>query len=182
MSWWLMHGKQLLQTQTQIQDTTSAGGIMTAACQIPYSNRSFTCMSSLTICDCKHVEVLVQCRVPDLARLYVLCSRIQALEALKGAFRDYIGRTGLALVLDEEKVSPCPALPCPVLPCPALGQSTQLCHAALHLQFCMPTGPSMMSSTANEQYADKYCPTHQQHVMGNILLCTLCCMVCMCRW
>ncbi|KAA6417758.1 MAG: ubiquitin- cullin 4 [Trebouxia sp. A1-2] len=42
-------------------------------------------------------------RVPDLARLYVLCARIQALEPLKAAFRDHIGRTGLALVLDEEK-------------------------------------------------------------------------------
>ena len=42
--------------------------------------------------------------MPDLARLYVLCARIQALEPLKAAFRDYIGRTGLALVLDEEKV------------------------------------------------------------------------------
>ncbi len=40
----------------------------------------------------------------DLARLYVLCARIQALESLKAAFRDYIGRTGLALVLDEQKV------------------------------------------------------------------------------
>ncbi len=45
-----------------------------------------------------------KCRVTDLARLYVLCARIQALEPLKTAFRDYIGRTGLALVLDEEKV------------------------------------------------------------------------------
>ena len=44
------------------------------------------------------------CRVADLARLYALCARIQALEPLKIAFRDYIGRTGLALVLDEEKV------------------------------------------------------------------------------
>ena len=132
-------------------------------------------MSFLTVHNCKHVEVLMQCRVPDLARLYVLCSRIQALEALKGAFRDYIGRTGLALVLDEEKVSPCPALPCPALPCPAL-------PCPLHLLFCMPAGPSLMSTIADEQYADNYCPTHQQDVMGNILLCTLCCRVCMCRW
>ena len=44
------------------------------------------------------------CRVADLARLYVLCARIQELEPLRVAFREYIGRTGLALVLDEEKV------------------------------------------------------------------------------
>ena len=47
--------------------------------------------------------LLLNCRVTDLARLYTLCARIQALEPLKTAFRDYIGRTGLALVLDEEK-------------------------------------------------------------------------------
>lgn len=43
----------------------------------------------------------------DLARLYVLCARIQELEPLRVAFREYIGRTGLALVLDEEKVHTC---------------------------------------------------------------------------
>ncbi|DBA80768.1 hypothetical protein WJX77_001890 [Trebouxia sp. C0004] len=48
-------------------------------------------------------DLMTQKRVTDLARLYVLCARIQALEPLKAAFRDYIGRTGLALVLDEEK-------------------------------------------------------------------------------
>lgn len=52
----------------------------------------------------RHHCALQHCRVPDLARLYVLCARIQALEPLRVAFRDYIGRTGLALVLDEEKV------------------------------------------------------------------------------
>ena len=45
----------------------------------------------------------------DLARLYMLCARIQELEPLRVAFREYIGHTGLALVLDEEKVRSCQA-------------------------------------------------------------------------
>lgn len=43
-------------------------------------------------------------RVPDLARLYNLCGRIHALEPLRAAFRAYIKKAGLALIMDEEKV------------------------------------------------------------------------------
>lgn len=43
-------------------------------------------------------------RVPDLARLYNLCGRIHALDSLKAAFKAYIKKAGLALVMDEEKV------------------------------------------------------------------------------
>lgn len=39
----------------------------------------------------------------DLARMYRLCGRIKALEALKASFKSYIRKAGSALVLDEEK-------------------------------------------------------------------------------
>ncbi len=37
-------------------------------------------------------------------RLFTLCARIHALDALKAAFRAYIKKAGLALIMDEEKV------------------------------------------------------------------------------
>ena len=40
----------------------------------------------------------------DLGRLYALFSRVRALESLKVAFREYIKKTGLVLIMDEEKV------------------------------------------------------------------------------
>jgi cullin-4 len=48
--------------------------------------------------------LMAEQRVPDLARLYNLCGRIHALDALKAAFKAYIKKAGLALVMDEEKV------------------------------------------------------------------------------
>jgi cullin-4 len=42
-------------------------------------------------------------RYDDLARMYRLCGRIKALEALKASFKSYIRKAGSALVLDEEK-------------------------------------------------------------------------------
>lgn len=42
-------------------------------------------------------------RQEDLARLYVLCARIQAQEALRVAFRDYIKAVGAKIVKDEER-------------------------------------------------------------------------------
>ncbi len=48
--------------------------------------------------------MMADMRVPDLARLYNLCGRIHALEPLRAAFRAYIKKAGLALILDEEKV------------------------------------------------------------------------------
>lgn len=40
---------------------------------------------------------------PCFPRLYNLCARIHALDSLKAAFRAYIKKAGLALILDEEK-------------------------------------------------------------------------------
>ena len=42
----------------------------------------------------------------DLARLYTLCVRIHSLDRLKQSFRDYIRKSGLAIVMDEDKVRP----------------------------------------------------------------------------
>ena len=42
-------------------------------------------------------------RLADLARLYTLSARIHDLGNLKAAFRAYIRKTGLALILDEDK-------------------------------------------------------------------------------
>ena len=47
------------------------------------------------------------CRLADLARLYTLCVRIHSLDMLKQSFRDYIRKSGLAIVMDEDKVRPC---------------------------------------------------------------------------
>ena len=47
---------------------------------------------------------MAQRRLEDLARLYNLAARIHALDPLKAAFRAYIKSTGLALIMDEEKV------------------------------------------------------------------------------
>lgn len=49
--------------------------------------------------------LMAEGRVADLARLFGLCSRIHALDPLKAAFRAYIKKAGIALILDEEKVS-----------------------------------------------------------------------------
>ena len=49
-------------------------------------------------------SMMADMRVPDLARLYNLCGRIHALEPLRAAFRAYIKKAGLALIMDEEKV------------------------------------------------------------------------------
>ena len=40
-------------------------------------------------------------------RLFTLCARIHALDALKAAFRAYIKKAGLALIMDEEKARFC---------------------------------------------------------------------------
>ena len=48
--------------------------------------------------------MMADMRVGDLARLYNLCGRIHALEPLRAAFRAYIKKAGLALIMDEEKV------------------------------------------------------------------------------
>ncbi len=48
--------------------------------------------------------LMAEGRVPDLARLFGLCSRIHALDSLKAAFRAYIKKAGIALIMDEEKV------------------------------------------------------------------------------
>ena len=47
---------------------------------------------------------MAQRRLEDLARLYNLAARIHALDPVKAAFRAYIKSTGLALIMDEEKV------------------------------------------------------------------------------
>ncbi|BDA50712.1 Cullin-4 [Coccomyxa sp. Obi] len=47
--------------------------------------------------------LMAEGRVPDLARLFGLCSRIHALDSLKAAFRAYIKKAGIALIMDEEK-------------------------------------------------------------------------------
>lgn len=44
-------------------------------------------------------------RLSDLARLYALAARVGMLDALRLAFREYIKKTGTALVLDQEKDS-----------------------------------------------------------------------------
>lgn len=44
------------------------------------------------------------CRVKDLARLYGLCGRVLAHEALKASYKEYIKAAGLKIVKDEEKV------------------------------------------------------------------------------
>lgn len=38
--------------------------------------------------------------------MYSLFARVQALDAMRVAFKEHIKKTGLALVLDEEKVRP----------------------------------------------------------------------------
>ena len=45
-------------------------------------------------------------RKADLARMYSLFARVQALDAMRVAFKEHIKKMGLALVLDEEKVRP----------------------------------------------------------------------------
>mmetsp|Transcript_26924 Transcript_26924/g.58796 ORF Transcript_26924/g.58796 Transcript_26924/m.58796 type:complete len:739 (-) Transcript_26924:3390-5606(-) len=42
-------------------------------------------------------------RIEDLQRLYSLCARVSALDALRTTFREYIRTTGLKIVKDEEK-------------------------------------------------------------------------------
>lgn len=42
-------------------------------------------------------------RVEDLTRLYNLAGRIQTLEAVKQALRQYVRSAGSALIMDEEK-------------------------------------------------------------------------------
>lgn len=38
-------------------------------------------------------------------RLYSLCNRVNALEAVKAAYKEYIKSAGLKIVKDEEKVT-----------------------------------------------------------------------------
>ena len=45
--------------------------------------------------------------------MYALFARVQALDAMRVAFKEHIKKTGLALVLDEEKVT-CPACCLPI--------------------------------------------------------------------
>lgn len=56
-----------------------------------------------TVLDRGFEVMLAQNRLEDLARLYSLCLRINALEALRVAFRNFIRNTGSRIVLDEEK-------------------------------------------------------------------------------
>ena len=42
-------------------------------------------------------------RIEDLQRMYLLFSRVNALESLRQAISSYIRRTGQGIVLDEEK-------------------------------------------------------------------------------
>ena len=49
-------------------------------------------------------ELMTLRRLEDLARLYSLAARIHALDPVKAAFRAHIKSTGLALIMDEEKV------------------------------------------------------------------------------
>lgn len=63
---------------------------------------------------CDLCRLMAEGRVADLARLFGLASRIHALDAMKAAFRAYIKKAGLALIMSEEKVSHGPSL----LPCP----------------------------------------------------------------
>lgn len=56
-------------------------------------------------------ELMTLRRLEDLARLYSLAARIHALDPVKAAFRAYIKSTGLALIMDEEKVGPAVLLP-----------------------------------------------------------------------
>ena len=44
--------------------------------------------------------------------MYALFARVQALDAMRVAFKEHIKKTGLALVLDEEKVQTPSPLPC----------------------------------------------------------------------
>lgn len=51
--------------------------------------------------------LMAEQRIPDLARFYNLAARVQALPALKLRLKDYIRTSGLALIMDEEKVPIC---------------------------------------------------------------------------
>lgn len=42
-------------------------------------------------------------RVEDLQRMYILFSRVNALESLRQSLSQYIRRTGQSIVMDEEK-------------------------------------------------------------------------------
>ena len=53
-------------------------------------------------------SLMAEQRIPDLARFYNLAARVQALPALKLRLKDFIRTSGLALIMDEEKV---PLLP-----------------------------------------------------------------------
>ena len=48
--------------------------------------------------------LMAEQRILDLARFYTLAARVQALPALKQRLKDYIRTSGLALIMDEEKV------------------------------------------------------------------------------
>ncbi len=78
-------------------------------------------------------ELMTLRRLTDLARLYSLATRIHALDPLKAAFRAYIKSTGLALILDEEKVAPCPYVAaCRLLPRLGLGYGHQVYGPGAH--------------------------------------------------
>eukprot|EP00891_Asterochloris_glomerata_P003718 jgi/Astpho2/3718/fgenesh1_pm.00060_%23_12_t len=68
------------------------------------------CQNYLDVSSRKHLihtveQELLQkhMRLADLARLYTLCVRIHSLDMLKQSFRDYIRKSGLAIVMDEDK-------------------------------------------------------------------------------
>ena len=48
--------------------------------------------------------LMAEQRIPDLARFHSLAGRVQAQPILKQRFKDYIRTSGLALIMDEEKV------------------------------------------------------------------------------
>ncbi len=65
-------------------------------------------------------------RKADLARLYTLFARVQALDAMRVAFKEHIKKTGLSLVLDEEKARP--PEPCAFMPPAGPGCRPRIAH------------------------------------------------------
>ena len=74
---------------------------------------------------------MAQRRLEDLARLYNLAARIHALDPVKAAFRAYIKSTGLALIMDEEKVRAHLRMQTVVTLLPCVNQK---CFSSCHLE------------------------------------------------
>ena len=105
---------------------------------------------------------MAQRRLEDLARLYNLAARIHALDPVKAAFRANIKSTGLALIMDEEKVRAhrhmqsvllrCSKL-CPKLP---VGTAPTGTHA-----HCPPLNPNMVNPKTLTQLDFHPCRTRR---------------------